>query len=126
MKAARDRRGAIEEIVKTVRNDPYYIARGKKDADMPAGTKVNSTSEEDFLKVKELICAAIDMVSAQQHNGKAKRELDNDRDRRSMLKKLAAQLQMDPYYVSRGKKSENASNRNHLLEFITDVADKCD
>lgn len=127
IKAARDRRGAIEEIVKTVRNDPYYIARGKKDVDVFAGPMINSTTEDEFAKVKELICTAIDLVSARQSNGKFKREIDSDRNRRSALKKLAAQLQIDPYYVSRGKKSDTSPNTNssNSLLFITEIAAKC-
>lgn len=118
-KAARDRRGALEEIVKSVRNDPYYIARGKKD-DV---SNANSTNGE-LSKVKELICAAVDLSSV-KGNGKVKREIDTDRDRRTILKKLTAQLQNDPYFVSRGKKSDSANKEDYLREFITDIAKKC-
>ncbi|XP_053615380.1 uncharacterized protein LOC128678091 [Plodia interpunctella] len=119
-KAARDRRGAIEEIVKSVRNDPYYIARGKKDTDL---TKNNSTaSREEFVKAKELICSTMELIMMKNDENKTKRDVnDSERDRRTILKKLAAQLQMDPYFVSRGKKSEE----DNLDDFINDVASKC-
>ncbi|XP_021186763.3 uncharacterized protein LOC110373740 [Helicoverpa armigera] len=123
--AARDRRGAIEEIVKSVRNDPYYIARGKKDIDiLKNGT--SSARKEEFAKAKELICAAIDLITIKNDGGKVKREIDdNDRDRRTILKKLAAQLQMDPYFVSRGKKNQISGDKDYLQDFISNVAEKC-
>ncbi|XP_075984570.1 natalisin isoform X2 [Anticarsia gemmatalis] len=118
--AARDRRGAIEEIVKSVRNDPYYIARGKKD--IRTG---NATVKEEYIKAKELICAAIDLIMIKNDVGKVKREIpDTERDRRTILKKLAAQLQMDPYFVSRGKKNDD-TEKDYLQEFISNVAEKC-
>lgn len=121
--AARDRRGAIEEIVKSVRNDPYYIARGKKDS-FPKNV-TSTLVQEDFMKAKELICAAIDLIMIKSDGSKVKREIsDNDRDRRTTLKKLAAQLQVDPYFVSRGKKND-AAGEDYLREFISDVAEKC-
>ncbi|CAH0596206.1 unnamed protein product [Chrysodeixis includens] len=121
----RDRRGAIEEIVKSVRNDPYFIARGKKKFD---GNNKNSTlRNEEYLKAKELICAAVDLIMIRADKGKVKREInDNDRDRRTILKKLAAQLQMDPYFVSRGKKNQITGDKDYLQEFISNVAEKCD
>lgn len=115
-KAARDRRGALEEIVKSVRNDPYYIARGKK-------KDTGNSSSTNESKVKELICSAVDLMSVQE-NKRVKREIDNDRDRRTILKKLTAQLQNDPYFVSRGKKSDNAIN-DGIREFIIEIAKKC-
>lgn len=120
-KAARDRRGAIEEIVKSVKTDPYFIARGKKDDINVTSTLTN----EEFVKVKELICSAIDLISASKEKGKVKREIDGDSDRRTILKKLAAQLQNDPYFVSRGKKNDVTSHDDNLEEFIADVAKKC-
>ncbi|CAH0402245.1 unnamed protein product [Chilo suppressalis] len=117
-KAVRDRRGAIEEIVKSVRNDPFYIARGKKDAEFDKkgnSTKAMSTlSREEFLKARELICSTIDLIA--NKNGKNKRN--------TSLQKLAAQLQMDPYYVSRGKKTDT-TNSDSLEDFINEVAAKC-
>ncbi|KAI8437747.1 hypothetical protein MSG28_011981 [Choristoneura fumiferana] len=121
LKTARGRRGAIEEIVKSVRNDPYYIARGKKDiSDNPV---VNSTHEE-LLKAKELICATIKLMQMKNENTNVKREInENDRDRRNILKKLAAQLQNDPYFVSRGKKNE--IDENGIEEFVSQVTAMC-
>ncbi|XP_026735614.1 uncharacterized protein LOC113499362 isoform X2 [Trichoplusia ni] len=122
----RDRRGAIEEIVKSVRNDPYFIARGKKKSDGLNNNNPTLRSEE-YLKAKELICAAVDLIVIRAENGKVKREInDNDRDRRTILKKLAAQLQMDPYFVSRGKKNQVTGDKDYLQEFISNVAEKCD
>ncbi|XP_028027859.1 uncharacterized protein LOC114241256 [Bombyx mandarina] len=116
----RDRRGAIEEIVKSVRNDPYYIARGKKDL-----TNENSTQRNQYSKIKELVCTAIDMVLKKNNGDVVKRDItDSERDRRTILKKLAAQLQNDPYFASRGKKS-SADEGNHLNEFIDSIAEKC-
>ncbi|CAB3233736.1 unnamed protein product [Arctia plantaginis] len=123
--AARDRRGAMEEIVKSVRNDPYYIARGKKDTGVKNGR--SAELKEEYKKAKDLICAAINLVTIKKDNGKVKREIgDNDRDRRIILKKLAAQLQMDPYFVSRGKKSDVPGDKDNLQEFISNIASKCD
>lgn len=124
--AARDRRGAIEEIVKSVRNDPYYIARGKKDTDV-SKTGNSSLLREELDKAKEIICAAIDLIMVKKDGTKAKREInDNERDRRTILKKLAAQLQIDPYFVSRGKKSVGLNvHDDKLEEFITEVGEKC-
>lgn len=125
-KAARDRRGAIEEIVKSVRNDPYYIARGKKDSE---NVKVenSTTMRHKLFKAKDLICSTIELILIKNEGNKSKREAsDNDRDRRTILKKLAAQLQMDPYFVSRGKKSgEEVPADDNLEDFINDVASKC-
>lgn len=123
--AARDRRGAIEEIVKSVRNDPYYIARGKKDINLNKnGT--SSMHKGEYIKAKELICAAIDLIMIKNDGAKVKREIDdNDRDRRTILKKLAAQLQMDPYFVSRGKKNQISGDKDNLQEFISNLAEKC-
>ncbi|XP_026332385.1 uncharacterized protein LOC113239537 [Hyposmocoma kahamanoa] len=125
IKAARDRRGAIEEIVKSVRNDPYYIARGKKDADLKVG---NSTVLREGLdKAKELICAVVDLIMIKKEATKTKRDInDNERDRRTILKKLAAQLQNDPYFVSRGKKSDGTVvHEANLEEFVIEVGEKC-
>lgn len=123
--AARDRRGAIEEIVKSMRNDPYYIARGKKDTVVKNGR--SAEIKEDYKKAKELICAAINFITVKKDSGKVKREIsDNDRDRRTILKKLAAQLQMDPYFVSRGKKNDVPGEKENLKEFINNIATKCD
>ncbi|XP_059046881.1 uncharacterized protein LOC131842359 [Achroia grisella] len=123
---ARDRRGAIEEIVKSVRNDPYYIARGKKDVE---NVKIaNYTKLQDELqKAKELICSTIELLSIKNNGNKTKRTLDdNDRDRRTILKKLAAQLQIDPYFVSRGKKSDESNNiDDHLEDFINEISTQC-
>lgn len=123
--AARDRRGAIEEIVKSVRNDPYYIARGKKDTDVTKNV-TSSMHKEEYDKAKELICAAIDLMMIKDDGAKVKREIDdNDRDRRTILKKLAAQLQMDPYFVSRGKKNQISADKDKLQDFISNVVEKC-
>lgn len=120
-KSARGRRGAIEEIVKSVRNDPFYIARGKKD--ISDNSVVNST-HEDFLKAKELICATIKLMEMKNERNNVKRDInESDRDRRDILKKLAAQLQNDPYFVSRGKKNE--TNENGIEEFVSEVAAMC-
>ncbi|KAG6443591.1 uncharacterized protein LOC115455961 [Manduca sexta] len=125
IKAARDRRGAIEEIVKSVRNDPYYIARGKKRRE---DARVNNaTKHEEMQKIKDLVCSAIDLITINTPNDKVKREInENERDRRTILKKLAAQLQIDPYFVSRGKKNEENGDKDYLYAFINDVAEKCD
>lgn len=126
VQAARDRRGAIEEIVKSVRNDPYYIARGKKDIDV---FKVGNSTvlREGLDKAKELICAVIDLIMIKKEVTKTKRDInDNERDRRTILKKLAAQLQNDPYFVSRGKKSEGSVvHEGNLEEFVIEVGEKC-
>ncbi|XP_060806039.1 uncharacterized protein LOC132902964 [Amyelois transitella] len=120
-KVARDRRGAIEEIVKSVRNDPYYIARGKKDS-VPNKINNSTAPREDFAKARDLICSTLELIAMKPDGNINKREVnDPERERRTILKKLAAQLQMDPYFVSRGKKSED----DDTLEFITDVASKC-
>lgn len=125
-KAARDRRGAIEEIVKSVRNDPYYIARGKKDSD---NVNIGNATmpRDDLAKAKELICATVELIMIKNGQTKSKREIDeSERDRRTILKKLAAQLQMDPYFVSRGKKNDDpANNDDYLQDFVSDVAGKC-
>ncbi|KAM3960813.1 uncharacterized protein ACR2FA_005121 [Aphomia sociella] len=121
----RDRRGAIEEIVKSVRNDPYYIARGKKGSDIKVG---NSTAlQEELTKAKDLICSTIELILIKNDGNKTKRDLnDNERDRRTILKKLAAQLQVDPYFVSRGKRSDDTNNDdNHLQDFINEISTKC-
>ncbi|XP_045779082.1 uncharacterized protein PF11_0207-like [Maniola jurtina] len=124
-KAPRGRRGALEDIMKSVRNDPYNIARGKKDY-VQIGNS-NST-ESQFIKTKDLICASIDLLTMKHSEGnKVKREvLDNDRDRRTTLKKLALQLQMDPYFVSRGKKDGgNNIKLDDLEQFINKVMILC-
>lgn len=125
-KAARDRRGAIEEIVKSVKNDPYFIVRGKKDFG-ESNTKVNATSYEKISKAKNLICATLDMVLAKYNSGRNKREgSENDRGRRATLKKLAEQLQIDPYFVSRGKKSgDRRAKEENYEEFFYRVFEMC-
>lgn len=121
-KEARDRRGAIEEIVKSVRNDPYYIVRGKKTTNVAKPANVNN----EFSKAKELVCAAIDLITIKNQGEIVKREMnDNDHDGRTILKKLAAQLQIDPYYVSRGKKNVESVLNEDLTNFINDLAEKC-
>ncbi|XP_063375431.1 uncharacterized protein PF3D7_1120000-like [Cydia amplana] len=118
-KTSRGRRNAMEEIVKSVRNDPFYIARGKKDfQDM---NLTSSKTHDGFLKAKELICATIELMNNESKN--VKREINEDRDRRNTLKKLAAQLQNDPYFVSRGKKNE--SKEIEVEEFISQIAAMC-
>lgn len=126
VKAARDRRGAIEEIVKSVRNDPYFIARGKKDADV-LKAKNSTVLREELDKAKELICAVIDLIMVNKEVTKTKRDInDNERDRRTILKKLAAQLQNDPYFVSRGKKSDGpVIHEVTLKDFVMEVGAKC-
>ncbi|XP_034835835.1 uncharacterized protein natalisin [Maniola hyperantus] len=124
-KAARGRRGALEDIMKSVRNDPYNIARGKKDY-VQIGN--SNTTESHFIKTKDLICASIDLLTMKHSEGnKVKREvLDNDRDRRTTLKKLALQLQMDPYFVSRGKKDGgNNIKLDDFEKFINKVMILC-
>lgn len=125
-KTARDRRGAIEEIVKSVRNDPFYIARGKKDANI-LNTGNSSLLREELDKAKELICAVIDLIMIKKEATKTKRDInDNERDRRTILKKLAAQLQNDPYFVSRGKKSDDSVvHEGNLEDFVIEVGEKC-
>lgn len=121
----RDRRGIIEEIVKSVKSDPYYIARGKKNFNRNITPSNSTDNSDDFSKVKELVCSAIEFANM-KNNVEVKREVsDNDRDRRTILKKLAAQLQMDPYYVSRGKKSGEISS-DDILEFIKQVSEMCE
>ncbi|XP_041983210.1 uncharacterized protein LOC121736188 [Aricia agestis] len=108
-KAIPNRRGALEDLVKSVRNDPFYIARGKKDS--------GNTTASDVID-KNVFC----MILEQMLNKKVKREVPerSDRDRRTILKNLALKLQMDPYYVSRGKKdSEEKDN------FIDRIVAKC-
>ncbi|XP_047537667.1 uncharacterized protein LOC125071455 [Vanessa atalanta] len=125
VKDARSRRGALEEIVKSVRNDPYYIARGKKDSN---SMKVGNSSSllDQLLKTKDLVCSTIDLTSMKYEGNKVKREAtDNERDRRTILKKLALQLQMDPYFVSRGKKSIESDSRSDLEQFINNIKDLC-
>lgn len=122
---ARGRRGALEEIVKSVRNDPYYIARGKKDY-IKIGQA--NTTQSQFLKTKNLICASVDLLMTKHSEGnKVKREvIDSERDRRTILKKLAMELQMDPYFVSRGKKDgEENINLDDLEIFINKVIVLC-
>ncbi|XP_052744364.1 uncharacterized protein LOC112044541 [Bicyclus anynana] len=124
-KATRGRRGALEELVKSVRNDPYYIARGKKDY-INVG-KSNATQIQ-FLKTRDLICATVELLTMKYSEGnKVKRQaIDNDRDRRTILKKLALQLQMDPYFVSRGKKDDVSNIDTDALEqFINKVIVLC-
>lgn len=126
VKAARDRRGAIEEIVKSVRNDPYYIARGKKDTNVSqAGYSTHLREELD--KARELICAVLDLIMYKKEATKTKRDInDNERDRRTILKKLAAQLQNDPYFVSRGKKNNGSVvHEGNLEEFVSEIDEKC-
>ncbi|KPJ13903.1 hypothetical protein RR48_08717 [Papilio machaon] len=122
----RGRRGAIEELFKSVRNDPYYIARGKKNLGVKIG---NATiSRNDLDKASELICSTINLLSKRDRNNKVKRDInESDRDRRTILKTLAAQLQDDPYFVSRGKKNDNRAIENENLEnLINQMASKCD
>ncbi|XP_039760183.1 uncharacterized protein LOC120633868 [Pararge aegeria] len=124
-KAVRGRRGALEDIVKSVRNDPYYIARGKRDYIKVGKSNV---TQSQFLKTRDLICATVELLMMKYSNGdKVKREaIDNDRDRRTILKKLALQLQMDPYFVSRGKKDGgNNINSDTLKKFINKVIVLC-
>lgn len=120
----RGRRGSIEELVKSVRNDPYYIARGKKQWDeIKFG---NSTVDNDFSKTKELICSTVDILMSKFHGNKVKREInDNERNRRTILKKLALQLQMDPYYVSRGRKNDKSTEHTNSENFINNIVSIC-
>ncbi|XP_063385062.1 uncharacterized protein PF3D7_1120000-like [Cydia fagiglandana] len=120
-KTSRGRRNAMEEIVKSVRNDPFYIARGKKDFQDMNLTHPNT--HDGFLKAKELICATIELTLMNNEGKDMKREINEDRDRRNILKKLAAQLQNDPYFVSRGKKNE--SKENEVEEFISQIVAMC-
>lgn len=128
-KAARDRRGAIEEIVKSVKNDPYFIVRGKKDSDESDIKADNSTAlHKKYAKAKELICATVNILLLNKNAaGKDKREgQDSDRGRRAILNKLAAQLQIDPYFVSRGKKNNDWTNKDeYLAEFLDQVSEMC-
>ncbi|KAJ2954676.1 hypothetical protein O0L34_g2971 [Tuta absoluta] len=122
----RDRRGSLEDLVKSVRNDPYYIARGKKNMQGNAAN-YSSLLPEDWHKAKEMICATVDMILYHKGNS-VKRETDDnnsDRDRRTILKKLAVQLQMDPYFASRGKKNESEFNDLNLKDFINEISVKC-
>ncbi|XP_072933055.1 uncharacterized protein natalisin [Epargyreus clarus] len=125
-KGFRDRRGAIEDLVKSVRNDPYYIARGKKDSEY---IKIGNSTilKDEFVKAKELICSAIDLLVIKNDSHKVKRDDDeSERERRTTLKKLAAQLQIDPYFVSRGKKSDDIGvDEERLEEFVNQIADMC-
>ncbi|XP_050354769.1 uncharacterized protein LOC126776350 [Nymphalis io] len=124
VKDTRNRRGALEELVKSVRNDPYYIARGKKDSD-PLKIGNSSSLRDQLLKTKDLVCSTVDLTSMKHEGNIVKREAsDNERDRRTILKKLALQLQMDPYFVSRGKKSESYSSSD-LEQFINKIKALC-
>lgn len=127
-KAVRDRRGSFQEIVKSVRNDPYNIARGKKDF---TNNKVDNDSilRKELSRAKELICSVIELINNKQAGNEEKRENNDtsDRDRRTILKKLAAQLQIDPYFVSRGKKTMNPTKNDTLLQdFFNEITAKCD
>ncbi|GBP22088.1 Repetin [Eumeta japonica] len=121
-KAARDRRGTIEDIVKSVKNDPYFIARGKKEY-----VQNFTVPGAILVKTKDLICSTIDLMNSKHEGVKVKREIDDsDKDRRTILKKLAAQLQTDPYFVSRGKKNpEITFNDVYLYEFIKKISEMC-
>ncbi|XP_032522712.2 uncharacterized protein LOC116774163 [Danaus plexippus] len=117
---ARGRRGALEDIFKSVRNDPYYIARGKKDT--TPHFENSSSLQKKMLKAKDLICATIELTKA----NKVKRQAsDSERDRRTTLKKLALQLQMDPYFVSRGKKFDSNVDLNSVEELINQISVTC-
>ncbi|XP_050674101.1 uncharacterized protein LOC126971751 [Leptidea sinapis] len=116
-KTARGRRGAIDDIVKSVRNDPFYIARGKKDTDNVAKIR-NLLNYSD--KDKEVICGVINSFLNKSSEVK-KSENDSDRERRTILKKLAAQLQIDPYFVSRGKKDFDSNEKNSDLYALVNM-----
>lgn len=126
-RAARNRRGPIEELVKSVRNDPYYIARGKKDTEKIQMSGNSTVIHEKLLKAKTLICTTLGFIMTRDENYKNKREVDdNQKDRRTILKKLTAQLQNDPYFASRGKKMAKAHlDNDNLINFIGDLAEKC-
>lgn len=123
--ATRGRRGALEEIVKSMRNDPYYIARGKKDQHyMKIGN--SSLSRDALLKTKDLVCSTVDLLLTKHDGSKEKREIrDNERERRTILKKLAQHLQIDPYYVSRGKKNTELYSGDPLEQFIENIEILC-
>lgn len=123
--ATRGRRGALEEIVKSVRNDPYYIARGKKDQYyMKIGN--SSLSRDALLKTKDLVCSTVDLVLTKHDRSREKRAIkDNERERRTILKKLAQHLQIDPYYVSRGKKNTELYIGDPLEHFIKNIEILC-
>ncbi|XP_068619944.1 uncharacterized protein natalisin [Battus philenor] len=120
----RGRRGVIEELVKSVRNDPYYIARGKKNYDINS----NTIPRDKFEKMVDLICSTVDLLPLKGKSNKVKRDInDTERDRRTTLKKLAAQLQADPYFVSRGKKNKVVgTTKGNMEDFIKQVAAMCD
>ncbi|CAH2095168.1 unnamed protein product [Euphydryas editha] len=124
--AIRGRRGALEEIVKSVRNDPYYIARGKKNQQyIKIGN--SSLSQDELLKTKDLVCSTIDLMLTKYEGNREKRQTkDNERERRTILKNLAQQLQIDPYYVSRGKKSvESYSGSDPFEQFVNNIEILC-
>ncbi|CAK1545608.1 unnamed protein product [Leptosia nina] len=117
-KAARDRRGVIEDIVRSVQKDPYYIARGKKNSYIKVG---NTIMPVDRPNKDKMFCEMVN--SLWKNESKVKREInDPERDRRTILKKLAAQLQADPYFVSRGKKD---ATDDKVLAFVNEISDMC-
>ncbi|XP_045504416.1 uncharacterized protein LOC123701047 [Colias croceus] len=122
-KAVRDRRGAIDDIFKSVQNDPYYIARGKKDSFVKVGNTIMSM--QSLNRDKEAVCALVKSVLSKPEGTKTKREVnDSERDRRTILKKLAAQLQQDPYFVSRGKK-DASDNEKKIKGFVEQIIEMC-
>ncbi|XP_038207471.1 uncharacterized protein LOC119829143 [Zerene cesonia] len=122
-KAVRDRRGAIDDIFKSVQNDPYYIARGKKDSFVKLGNTIMSM--ESLNRDREALCTLINSLLSKAEGHKIKREVDDsERERRTILKKLAAQLQQDPYFVSRGKK-DAIDNEKKIKGFVEQVIEMC-
>ncbi|CAH4034738.1 uncharacterized protein LOC123706614 [Pieris brassicae] len=118
-KAARDRRGALEDIVRSVQKDPYYIARGKKNSFIKIG---NTIMALDSLN-KDKVCSMIQSLQAQGGNKRKREVSDPERDRRAILQKLAAKLQEDPFFVSRGKKDK--INEDENIQAFADIADMC-
>lgn len=121
----RGRRGSLEELVKSVRNDPYYIARGKRVASIK--TDDSTTNDDHLYKTKELVCSTVNLLMTKNQRSKVKRDInDPDRNRRTILKKLALQLQMDPYFVSRGKKNDESREKLNVQDFINKILVMCD
>ncbi|XP_047508293.1 uncharacterized protein LOC125051780 [Pieris napi] len=119
-KAARDRRGALEDIVRSVQKDPYYIARGKKNSFIKIGNTIMALESLN----KDKVCSMIQSLQGQTGNKRKREVSDPERDRRAILQRLAAKLQEDPYFVSRGKKDKINENEK-IQAFVADIADMC-
>ncbi|XP_022114004.2 uncharacterized protein LOC110992471 [Pieris rapae] len=118
-KAARDRRGALEDIVRSVQKDPFYIARGKKNSFIKVGNTIMALNSLN----KDKVCSMIQSLQGQGGYIRKREVNDPERDRRAILQKLAAKLQEDPYFVSRGKKDK--INEDEKIQDFADIANMC-